>query len=74
MDANAAESLVPIVKNKVEAEKDNMFLWNAARYLNQEDKKVVSKLINQLDPKKAKTPEVKNEIIELKKQYPKQKI
>ena len=69
-DANAAERLVPVVKKKIEAEGDNILLWNSTRYLNQGDKKVVSKLVSQLNPENAKTPEVKNEIIELKKSIP----
>ena len=70
-----AEKLIPTVKNKIESEEDAGKIGGCIKSI--EDvmwldifllvSGSVSKLVNQLDPDKAKTPEVREKIIGLKK-------
>jgi len=63
----SAEKLIPVVKDKIEAEENiGKICWHIQR-LSEGSKETASKLVAQLDPEKAKNPEVRIGIIELKK-------
>ncbi|ODS35356.1 MAG: hypothetical protein A7315_14730 [Candidatus Altiarchaeales archaeon WOR_SM1_79] len=64
-----AEALIPVVKLKIDAEKDARKIGSCIMVISLGDKEVASKLVNQLDPDKAKSPKVRRYLIELKKQY-----
>ena len=66
------EKLIPVVKKKIErAEKDSWKINHCIGVIGLGSEEFASKLVNQLDPENAKTPEVREKIIELKKQYQK---
>jgi len=58
-----------ILKSKIEAEEDVKKIDWCIKKIACVSGEVTSKLVNQLDLEKAKTPEVREKIIELKKQY-----
>ena len=57
------------MKNKIEAERSIKKINECIEHLEWGTEEFISKLVNQLDPGKAKTPRIKEKIIELKEEY-----
>ena len=58
-----------ILKDKIETEEEVFKIDVFIDGIDMRSKEIASNLVNQLDPEKAKTPEVRTEIIRLKKEY-----